>query len=283
MTQKGYEVLLNLINEEYITLISCVISSRDKGIEKDFYEEIKDLCSRNGIEFYDKSDNVNISSEYSIAISWRWLIEESENLIVLHDSILPKYRGFAPLVNSLKNGEKEIGVTALFANSEYDRGDIICSHKIGIDYPITIAQAIVLISDCYIKCINFIFTHIANGKILQTHKQDELLATYSLWLNDGDYRIDWSQDSHSVERFVNAVGWPYSGAFTNDGIEIIKILQVEVVNDVKIENRAPGKVVFINEGYPVVVCGEGLVRIKSMTTSNGKSLLPLKKFRTKFI
>ena len=49
---------------------------------------------------------------------------------------MPKYRGFAPLVNSLVNGEKIIGVTALFASEEYDNGDIIMQSSVDITYPI---------------------------------------------------------------------------------------------------------------------------------------------------
>jgi len=283
MTQKGYDVLKGLIERKYNSLISCVVSARDKGLEKDFYDDIKHLCVSNSIKFYDKSENINTDFNCAIAVSWRWIINEVDNLIVLHDSILPKYRGFAPLVNSLKNGESEIGVTALFASNEYDKGDIICSYKLNITYPVSIEKAINLISDCYINCVDFIFLTISTGKVLPTIKQDDSQATYSLWLNEDDYKIDWSQDSYSIERFVNAVGWPYSGAFTTDGIEFIKVVAVEVIDDVTIENRTPGKIIFINDGYPVVVCGKGLIRIKSALTASGKNFLPLKKFRTRFI
>jgi methionyl-tRNA formyltransferase len=55
-----------------------------------------------------------ICSDFNIAISWRWMLKVS-NLIVIHDSLLPKYRGFSPLVNMLINGEDTLGVTVLFA------------------------------------------------------------------------------------------------------------------------------------------------------------------------
>jgi methionyl-tRNA formyltransferase len=53
----------------------------------------------------------------------------------MHDSLLPKYRGFAPLPNALINGEREVGVTALFASEEYDMGDIVCQRRLAVEYP----------------------------------------------------------------------------------------------------------------------------------------------------
>ena len=82
------------------------------------------------------------AADFSIAVAWKWLIKQKDILIVLHDSLLPKYRGYLPLVSQLINGEKEIGVTSFFANDKYDEGDIIYSSKIDIKYPITIEQAI---------------------------------------------------------------------------------------------------------------------------------------------
>ena len=79
-----------------------------------------------------------------MAVSWRWMIKHPKNkLIVFHDSILPKYRGFAPLVNMLINGEKEIGVSAIFGADEYDSE--IISEKTTISYPIKIQKPFRLI------------------------------------------------------------------------------------------------------------------------------------------
>ena len=118
MNKKGYSVLENIINKIGNQIIDKVISYTDSNVIKDYYSEINELCRKHGIKFYNKNEQVVINTEYSFAIGWRWIIRNSHNLIVLHDSILPKYRGFAPLVNALINGEEELGVTALFASSD---------------------------------------------------------------------------------------------------------------------------------------------------------------------
>ncbi|GAL67611.1 formyltransferase family protein [Jejuia pallidilutea] len=123
MSYKGLTVLNALVKSSYKNTINAVIIGNDKSVVNDYSKDIEQLCKIEKLRFYYRADEYTVKSKYSIAVSWRWLIQLPENkkLIVLHDSLLPKYRGFAPLVNALKNGEKYLGVTALFASNEYDR------------------------------------------------------------------------------------------------------------------------------------------------------------------
>jgi len=170
----------------------------------------------------------------------------------------------------------------LFASEEYDRGDIITIEAIQINYPIKIAYAIDEISNAYKKCIDKIFLAIRSGEQLIGISQNEVEATYSLWLDDEDYQIDWSLDSFHISRFVDAVGSPYSGAYSLVNGEKLRILDVEPLPDVVIENRTPGKVISVVDGQPTIVCGHGLLKITNMQREDGSSALPLKKFRTRF-
>jgi methionyl-tRNA formyltransferase len=116
MTQKGYDVLKALIEKNLQNFISEVIVGRDNNVTEDYADQIISLCEQIRIPHFERNESHQITSEYSIAISWRWLIcGSTSKLIVLHDSLLPKYRGFAPLVNMLINKEPKIGVSAIFA------------------------------------------------------------------------------------------------------------------------------------------------------------------------
>ncbi|GAL89430.1 methionyl-tRNA formyltransferase [Jejuia pallidilutea] len=285
MSYKGLTVLNALVKSSYKNTINAVIIGNDKSVVNDYSKDIEQLCKIEKLRFYYRADEYTVKSKYSIAVSWRWLIQLPENkkLIVLHDSLLPKYRGFAPLVNALKNGEKYLGVTALFASNEYDRGDIISQQKIEITYPITIADAIVKISALYQDIIFKIIKEVKNNNALVASPQDNSKASYSLWLDDEDYKIDWSKDSSYIERFVNATGYPYKGAQTNFHGLVITINSVEQINDVYIENRDVGKTIFLIEGKPVIVCGKGLLLIQEATyNKTKKSIFPLKSFRNRF-
>jgi methionyl-tRNA formyltransferase len=285
MTQKGYNVLESIIQNDLHALISEVIVGRDTFIENDFSEEIKYLCESNKVPCYERSDQVEIQTDYSLAISWKWLIAENNSkLIVIHDSILPKYRGFAPLVNMLINKEQFIGVTAIFAAKEYDRGEILFQSKRKIEYPIRISQAIDLVVENYIELVLKIVSTIKDGKTLKGQPQNEQEATYSLWRDEEDYKINWNDSSENVLNFINAVSAPYKGASAQLNGQKVRILEAEIFPDVEIVNRDAGKVIFVENGLPVIVCQSGLLKlVKVIEDSSGKNMLPLKKFRSRFI
>ncbi len=283
MTQKGFDALNSFIDTYGPKSIDCVISSRDEKINRDYYIEIKNLCKDHNISFYDRKEDFKILSQYSFAVSWRWLIHGVENLITLHDSILPKYRGFAPLVSALINGETEIGVTALFSNEEFDRGDIILQVVTTISYPIKIKEAINLISKNYVELVLEISKKVINGEKISAIKQDESKASYSLWRDEEDYKINWSNDAEFILRFIDAVSEPYKGAFCYLNNQQIRILSAEIEDDLIIENRTPGKVLFNRNGFPSVVCGKGLLKINcAVYESDNTNVIPLIKFRSRF-
>ena len=284
MTRKGYEVLRCLLNNNFKNLISEIIIGRDDNIEADFANEIIALCEDNTISYYERNEDYKVVSNYSIAISWRWLIPENKSkLIVLHDSLLPKYRGFSPLVNMLINKESKIGVSAIFASQEYDKGAIIDQSATEINYPITISEAIELISQDYTKIILRIFDTLNNGQQLKAVEQNEALASYSLWRDENDYFIDWEKDSNNILNFINSVSSPYKGAAAYiNSFQKIRILEAKIEDDLRIENRDVGKVIFIKNKFPVIVCGTGLIKLtKIIDDETHESLIPLKNFRVR--
>lgn len=283
LNEKGYSVIkkfLDVYDSEYVGFI---VIGRDYNIKNDYSKEIQEICIKNNIEFYYRNDRIPVSNNYTFAIGWRWIIKSCENLIVLHDSILPKYRGFAPLVNSLINGEKCLGVTALFASEEYDKGDIIYQKSIEIAYPMKINEAIKKVSNLYEDIVILISKKIFTNNYLGAIKQNDELASYSLWRDKEDYYINWNQSSEEIKRFIDAVGYPYDGAKCMMDDEEIIINEVSIINDLKIENRQIGKVIFFDKENPVVVCKEGLIMIEDAIYSNSKmSIFPLSKFRIRF-
>ncbi|KQL21328.1 formyltransferase family protein [Cytobacillus solani] len=288
MNEKGYYVLKNLLNDFPASKIKYVISNRDKNISNDYFMEIKQLCLINDIPFLERDDFKNIildksKNYYRIAIGWRWILDETKNLIILHDSLLPKYRGFSPLVTCLINNEKRIGVTALFAAENYDEGNIIHQLSVPVTYPIKIKEAINKINPLYYSIVKKICSKIFNNERINSYPQDNTQATYSLWRGESDYSIDWSKDSAYIQRFVDAVGEPFLGASSLIDGNKVRILDVELMEDLMIENRDPGKVIFIQDGFPVVVCGKGLIKIKKVIRDDNKTdILPIGKFRIQF-
>jgi len=252
----------------------------------DNHSLIQEFCTRNNIKVHNRAsfDPANSEATFSFAISWKWMLDLS-NLIVFHDSLLPKYRGFAPLVAQLSEGEKEIGVTALLpSETSYDCGDIIAQRSTSIDYPITIEQAIYQVEGCYLELIDFICNNHLNGKQLVATKQLESNASYSLWRDSSDYFINWSNDACFIERFVNAVGYPYGCARSYVDNDVVIIKEGVAMPDLKVVNRDCGKIIMKDaSNHPIVVCGSGLFKItKALMSDGSESLEIFKRFRLRF-
>ncbi|GHT22587.1 methionyl-tRNA formyltransferase [Bacteroidia bacterium] len=284
MTYKGYWVLKKFIERFTSDAIEAVIIARDKNVENDYFDEISQLCNENNISYFERhqTDKIEqIKANCLFAISWRWLIKSDKKIIVLHDSLLPKYRGFAPLVNCLIHNEAQIGVTALFASENYDCGDIIAQKSLKITYPITISEAIERITPLYSELVNLVAGHYFSDQEIKGSKQNDEDATYSLWRDDEDYFIHWGDSAENIKRFIDAVGYPYAGARTLLDNREMKIKNATVVQDLQIENRDVGKVIFFNAGCPVVVCKVGLLQLDVVVDALG-NLVHFNKFRIRF-
>ena len=162
----------------------------------------------------------------------------------------------------------------MFADCKYDRGDVIAQKSTDFTYPIKIEDAIRQIEPLYFELVDEIYTRVLAGEPLTGYKQDDNQATYSLWLDHEDYFIDWAWTSEKIKRFVDAVGYPYDGAKSRLNNEVVIFKEVDVQDDVVVEHRERhiGKVIFIEQGAPVVVCSQGLLVLKEITDANGNKL-----------
>ena len=284
MSKKGLRSLQSVIDNSLSNQIDKVVSSRDSSISKDYYKEIKDLCQKNNILFYDKGENFKVESEYVFAISWRWMLDcDKSNLIVFHDSLLPKYRGFNPLVSCLLNRENKIGVTALFASEEFDTGPIISQSSSTITYPIKLDQAIDVICENYSDLCIEIIKKIKSKTKLNAKPQNNSDASYSVWRDEEDYKIDWSKSAEDICSIIDSLGYPYLGASCHIQSQKVRILEAEVYENLLVENRSPGKLLLKKGDFPVIICGKGLLLIKKAVYDESReSIFPLKKFRIRF-
>ncbi|ASP33870.1 methionyl-tRNA formyltransferase [Labrenzia sp. VG12] len=287
MTEKGLEVFERILSVDP-SLVSHVVVGRDANLEKDHGDDIEARCATARIRCFarEKAPSVD-ENTFVMAVSWRWMIvHPGQRLIIFHDSLLPKYRGFSPLVNMLINGESRIGVSAVFGAQDYDRGDIIAQRHSEIAYPIKIADAIQINNRNYAELAEEIVRQISSSQPLVGQPQNEAEASYSVWRDREDYFVDWRQSASDIKRMIDAVGSPYAGArsMTSTGEEVVIEEAVEVA-DVACELRHPGKVLFVEDGRPTVLCGTGLLRIEkaSLVTPDGQmDFLPVRKFRIRF-
>jgi len=190
-------------------------------------------------------------------------------VVNLHASLLPKYRGAAPIQWAIINGEKETGVTTMLMDEGMDTGNILLSAKEKITKVDTAAtmhdRLSVLGADLLIKTLKGF-----ENKDIVPVAQDNSNATYAPLLKKSDGRIVWKKDAEHIASFIRGVT-PWPGAFTflhNKRIKIYSALPL--LTDV---SETPGTVI---KGFPDelrIATGKGALSIIEIQGASGKRLL----------
>lgn len=247
--------------------IAHVTTSPAVGMNDHAHVDIARIAKAAGIPTFTRAHPPEHTGDWSIAAGWRWMLDVDQ-LVVLHDSLLPRYRGFSPLITALTNGDPAVGVTAFLADDdEPDVGPIIGQRSLPVTYPARVGEVIGRLAVAYGELAADVLQQIASMGAVRYTAQHHASATYSVWRDEDDYRIDWNLDDRSIVRLVGACSDPFPGAWTtgfserNGSLPEVRILDAEVEQDVRFEQRHPGKVAFMRDGLPVVVCGTGMVRV----------------------
>jgi methionyl-tRNA formyltransferase len=291
-TEKGLECLRTAIQIlSPSELLVCTF--QEIKVARSYHEDILDEAKEAGCLLVDISElrtsPLEVIQKYKVdsilCVGWRYLLpaqalrDMGVHLVIAHDSLLPKLRGFAPLPTAIICGHSETGVTFLLPGDDVDDGPILWQKSVSIDPHDTIHNLIQKLIPLYQEGTRLFLT----GGFGEPMPQDHRNATYSIWRDEEDYRIDWNWDASRILRTVRALGFPYLGAQTLLDNEIFIVRRAEEVEDVKFEIRQPGKVWKIDQsGCPIVVCGRGMIKITELANKDGQSALPLKRLRIRF-
>lgn len=181
--------------------------------------------------------------------------------INLHVSLLPKYRGAAPMQRAIMDGEAETGVTVMYMDEGLDTGDIISTEKFEIsdtdDFESIHDRSALIGSALLSKTVDSIFDGSAMRK-----KQDDSLATYAKKVEKEDCKIDFSLSAKEANARIRGVT-PIPGAFCYLNGKMLKICKADVICG----DGEPGKVIDLSsagDGYITVACSNGALRIRSV-------------------
>lgn len=171
----------------------------------------------------------------------------------LHASLLPKYRGAAPITWSIAHGEVETGISLMQMDEGMDTGPVFTQHRIPIGPDMTADELAVELGALAAAVVRSDVLRAVSGEIATT-PQDEALATAAPLLQKEDGRVDWTRDNRSVHDHVRAMtSWP--GAFTHAGGKLLKLLKTAVGADVA--GAPPGTVVAADKRGVEIACGRG--------------------------
>jgi methionyl-tRNA formyltransferase len=273
----GYRCLRRVLESDAARL-AAVFSYRVEPPQGPYLEKILDLARSHGIHAQDVADFRqerlhsllgSLKLDYIVAVKWRTMIPKSVldaargGLVVFHASLLPKYRGFAPVNWPLINGERETGVTMFYAAEEMDAGDIIDQRTRAITDEEDAGTLDAWLNETVESMLAENLPKLADGtapRIAQDHSQ----ATYAVWREPEDGHIDWSRPTREVFNLVRGLTSPYPGAFSMLDGRKLTVWSAEIEREPRTYvGRIPGKVERIIQGEGVnVLTGDGALRIK---------------------
>lgn len=189
--------------------------------------------------------------------------------INIHASLLPAYRGAAPIQWAILDGLKETGVTIMQMDAGIDTGDILMEEKIAIDDTDTGASLFDKLSILGAEAIVKAIPLIEAGSITAV-KQDDSKSNYAKMLNKEMGKIDWAEDAQKIERYVRGLNsWPSAFSYING--KQLKIWKSEVAES-SLEGQEPGMIIATDKTSFTVACGTGALRIVEVQLEGKKRM-----------
>ncbi|MET9095595.1 methionyl-tRNA formyltransferase [Streptomyces cyaneofuscatus] len=259
----GHRTLQALLDSEHDVVTVVTHPKSEHAYEKIWSDSVADLAEKHGIPVIIRNrpdDELverlkEVAPDIIVANNWRtWMPPEIYNLPVhgtlnIHDSLLPAYAGFSPLIWALINGEPEVGVTAHLMDEELDAGDIVIQRSVTVGPTDTTTDLFHRTVDLIAPVTTEALGLIASGQTEFT-RQDRSKASFFHKRAEEDIRIDWNWPAEDLERLIRAQSAPYPSAFT-----FHKAQRLEVLSAVVSEGRyggTPGRI-FYREGDGVVI------------------------------
>jgi methionyl-tRNA formyltransferase len=185
----------------------------------------------------------------------------------LHGSLLPRWRGAAPINRAIMAGDAETGVMVMKMDAGLDTGDVAMAERLAITDRMTAADLhdalAPLGADLMVRAIGAL----ERGK-LQLTKQSDQGVTYAAKIDKAEARIDWNKPAHAVLRHIHGLS-PFPGAWCEMAVEAeparVKILRCEIAAG----SGAAGDVL---DDHLTVACGDGAIRILELQRAGGRPM-----------
>jgi UDP-4-amino-4-deoxy-L-arabinose formyltransferase / UDP-glucuronic acid dehydrogenase (UDP-4-keto-hexauronic acid decarboxylating) len=259
--------------------IAAVFTHKDDPKENQWFRSVAQLAAQHNIPVF-APDDLNhplwvekikaMQPDMLFSFYYRNMIKEplleipKQGCFNLHGSLLPKYRGRAPINWVLVNGETETGVTLHHMTLKPDDGDIVAQSKIVIsndDTAQTLNEKLVSLAG---EMLNQCLPQLKNSnapRISQNHSQ----ATYFSGRKPDDGEIHWNKSANEIRNLVRAVTQPYPGAFTFAGNRKLLIWQTTILD---VQSKSPAGTILTTNPL-VIACGERALQIDFAQQEHG--------------
>lgn len=189
--------------------------------------------------------------------------------INVHGSLLPKYRGAAPIQWAVINGEKESGVTTMYMAKGLDTGDMIDKAVVPLEPKETGGSLFDKLCTVGAELLTKTLEKLENGTAVRIPQKDEE-SSYAGMLDKSLGQIDWSKDAESLERLIRGLN-PWPSAYTRLHNKTLKIWQSDVTEGRP--DTVPGTIIEVNKNAIVVQAGKDALSITELQLEGKKRMM----------
>lgn len=268
--------------------VLAVVCQPDRRVGRDqklTFPPVKEIALKHGVKVlqYEKirlegvddlkslAPDIMVSCAFGQILSQEIIDIAPHGIINVHGSLLPKYRGAAPIQQSVIDGETETGVTIMQTEKGIDTGDILSVSKTPISERETAGELFDRLSVIGANLLIETLDKIENGKIVPV-KQDDSKATHVSMIKKEDGLIAWNDSAKNIFNKVRGMN-PWPVAFTKLNGKTLKIYSSTIVDFCSDNNIISGSVVSAdaNNGF-IVNTGDGYLRLDEIQLEGSKRL-----------
>ena len=201
----------------------------------------------------------------------QWVLDAPRlGCLNIHASLLPRWRGAAPIHRAIQAGDSKTGVTIMQMDAGLDTGDMLLVKKLDIQDTDTTATLHDRLAALGGQLIVQALELAAAGQ-LEPVSQPAEGVTYAHKIEKAEAAVDWTQPASSIERHIRAMT-PFPGASAQIGLDILKLWRSEIDSDSRPLDIREGTILSANSAGVRVVCGDGVLVLTELQRAGGKRL-----------
>ena len=246
--------------------LAGVVTLDDRGEPREVHDGFVAVTAAAGLPLHVVRDRKHfeeliaaIAPTMCVVVGWFWIVGREALAAVpggyyaVHNSLLPRYRGGAPIVWAMMNGEREVGVSLFRLTDGMDDGDVYAQRATSVDEHEAIGDVLPRLEAAAVAMLAESYPGLLAGT-LPAVPQDHRLATFAALRIEEDGAIDWNRPVRAVHDFVRAQSRPYPGAFTLLDGERLHVWRARPLDAVYY--GTPGQVASRGPEGVAVICGD---------------------------
>ena len=211
--------------------------------------------------------DVMVVAAYGLILPQAVLDTPAHGCLNIHASLLPRWRGAAPIQRAIEAGDAETGVCIMQMDAGLDTGAVVSTHRYAIKNTDTATDVHDALADLGAQAIVADLQQLQQTGRLNASPQPQTGITYAQKLSKEEAKIDWNQPALIIERKIRAFN-PVPGAWVEYQNQPLKIWQAEAVE----QSGRAGEVLAISSDGLIVACGEGALNITELQPAGSKRM-----------